>query len=402
MRARLSKQSVSLPAGRPAPAVGGRPGVETPKASEAARRAASRRRVLIYCVVQKADRGGVQAAVLSLADGLRAAGHEVLLAWPDGDATAGEASLPLCVDLAADPRAALASAGRSVRDLWRLARVIGRFGPDVVNIHFPRSQALYFLVLRAAYGYRLVLSFHGSDAYFAAGASRRSLPVLMRGAAGITAVSASVKTALTEMAPGSEGKVEVVRNGIDDAFWAAASGAERDPHHLIAAGRLVPVKGFDVLLEAVAACRGQGLPVRLTLFGDGPEGPALKGQAVRLGLDGAVSFAGHAEPEALRAAYAEAGVFVLSSRSEGLPLALLEAMAAGLVPVCTDAGGVDEVLGAEAWPTVPPDDPAALAGAIEAAVTGWRKEASEAARRRASSFSMRTQHARMSELIEGL
>ena len=362
----------------------------------------ARRRVLIYCIAPKRDRGGVQAAVLALADGLRARGHAVLIAWPDGEAGTGDVRLPLCVDVGLSPTVLAAATVRGARDLFRAARLVARFRPDVVNVHFPRSQALYFAALRPLFGYRLLLSFHGSDALLAEGASGRTLPFLIRQAAGVTAVSAAVGETLTEMAPTAEPRLAVIRNGIDTAFWRVPAQSVRDRHHLVATGRLVPVKGFDILLRAVALCRGAGVPVRLTLFGDGPEAGGLERLASDLGVADHVVFAGHADPHTLRSTYAEAGVFVLSSRSEGLPIALLEAMAAGLVPVCTDVGGVGEVMVSELGRTVPPEDAAALAEAIGSVIGRWDGTGERVASERASAFASDGQHERFSGFVEAL
>jgi glycosyltransferase involved in cell wall biosynthesis len=360
--------------------------------------------VLIYCVAEKADRGGVQNAVMALAAGLKSHGHEVVTAWPDGEESEGEAALPLCVDISLNPLVLIRTAIEGVRGLASLAGLLRRFRPDVVNIHFPGSQALYFLPLRVFYGYRLVLSFHGSDAHFAAGAVRQSLRLTMRRSDRITAVSAAAKRALTAMAPDCEDKIEIIHNGIDYGFWSDGEERERDPYQLVAAGRLVPVKGFGVLLEALARCRLQGLPVRLTLFGDGPEEATLRSLCEELRISDAVTFAGRVDAETLRSVYAQAGVFVLSSFSEGMPLALLEAMAAGLVPVCTAVGGVGEVMTPETGTMVPPDDAEALADAIAAVVQRLEGDdsVSSAAKARASQFSLQAQNARFSELVGGL
>jgi glycosyltransferase involved in cell wall biosynthesis len=346
----------------------------------------------------------VQGVVSGLAEGLRRQGHEVMTAWLDGDEAAGEMGLPLHVDTARNPAALTASARRSVRDLLKVRQVLARFKPDVVNIHFPRSQALYFLALRPFFGYRLLLSFHGSDAHFPNEAVKKILPLLMQRSSAITAVSEASREALRDIAPNCDGKITIIPNGIDFGFWSDAEPRRRNPHELVAAGRLVPVKGFDILLKAVALCCDSGTDVHLTLFGEGLEAEPLRRLAGELGISDRVTFAGHAEPDGLRDHYAEAGIFVLSSRSEGLPLALLEAMAAGLVPVCTEVGGVGEVMTADTGRTVPPCDPALLAEAIQETIEHWSEgsHTRAAAKKRAAAFSSSRQYACFSDLIEKL
>lgn len=127
-------------------------------------------------------------------------------------------------------------------------------------------------------------------------------------------------------------------------------------------GRLTERKGAPVLLEAFAAARqgpSPGGPPLLAFLGDGPERAALQARAAALGLGDAVRFLGFQEDVTryLRAADA----FVLASRVEGLPNALLEAMAVGLAVVATRIGGSLEALGGDRTGLlVPPDDAAAL------------------------------------------
>jgi glycosyltransferase involved in cell wall biosynthesis len=119
-------------------------------------------------------------------------------------------------------------------------------------------------------------------------------------------------------------------------------------------------KGHDVLIDAVARCRAAGLAVEATIVGDGAHRAALAARAA----DG-VTFAGQLPAgAAVRAALDQADVFVLASRAEGLPRALIEAMARGLPGLATRVGGIPELLPEDRL--VPPDDPAALAGAIAA------------------------------------
>jgi glycosyltransferase involved in cell wall biosynthesis len=137
-------------------------------------------------------------------------------------------------------------------------------------------------------------------------------------------------------------RLAVLRNPIDaDAIrariecepvsLARAQWPSAGPH-LLSVGRLSREKGFDLLLEALAHIRQAYPQVSLVIAGVGCEETALKEQCRELGLDCAVRFAGHVDD--LPAYFAAAPVFVLSSRYEGMPNALLEAAAAGL-PIIT-------------------------------------------------------------------
>jgi glycosyltransferase involved in cell wall biosynthesis len=119
---------------------------------------------------------------------------------------------------------------------------------------------------------------------------------------------------------------------------------------LLTVGRLVPSKGYDLLLTAMAALATERPEVRLRIVGDGPSRDALVRQAQRLGVSGVVDFAGAATPDEVRAELARADLFVISSRDEGLPRTLLEATAAGVPVVTTNVGGIPAA--AANWPTV--------------------------------------------------
>jgi glycosyltransferase involved in cell wall biosynthesis len=154
--------------------------------------------------------------------------------------------------------------------------------------------------------------------------------------------------------------------------------------------RLSAQKGVDVLIRATVS---PDWPPELALevVGTGPMEHELRELAASLGVGERVRFLGYAEePEALLSRW---DLFVLPSRYEGAPLALLEALAAGLVVIATRVAGVAGVMGEDSW-TVPVEDPGALAQAVARALDDWPRAVadSEAARRRASrEFSLDTQ-----------
>jgi glycosyltransferase involved in cell wall biosynthesis len=148
------------------------------------------------------------------------------------------------------------------------------------------------------------------------------------------------------------------------AAWRArpSRGTAIDPWQVVAVGSLAqPYKGHDVLIDALARLRSRGLVVDLTLVGAGRLREALAARAAKAGvvlrLPGRVP-AG----QAVRACLDAADVFVLPSRSEGLPRVLLEAMARGLPAIATEVGGVPALLPSERL--VAPGDTEALAAAL--------------------------------------
>ncbi|MFC0810686.1 glycosyltransferase [Paracoccus panacisoli] len=142
--------------------------------------------------------------------------------------------------------------------------------------------------------------------------------------------------------------------------------AEGSAPRLLCVGRLTPQKRPITLLLALARLRRAGVDATLDMVGDGPLGPRLKRLADRLGLGPAVRF--HGRCEDVPARMAQATLLVLPSAFEGLPLVVLEAMAAGLPVVATRIGGTTEALGPDHPWLTPPGDSRALAAALAAAL----------------------------------
>jgi glycosyltransferase involved in cell wall biosynthesis len=185
-----------------------------------------------------------------------------------------------------------------------------------------------------------------------------------------------------------EERLRVIPNPVSPwAFEAAVARATTrvpGPLRLLAAGRLHPVKGFDVLLEALARLPG----ATLALVGEGPARAALEGLARERGVAARVRFAGFVDDPGEH--FAAADAFVLSSRLEGMPLVLAEAMAAGLPVVATRcSAAVERALGdGAAGVLVPAGDAAALAAALAglAADPAARSRLGAAGRARAAAW----------------
>lgn len=180
----------------------------------------------------------------------------------------------------------------------------------------------------------------------------------------IIAVSGAVARELVE-AGFDPRQVVTIPNGIDLRPFAAAGAVRRRPfgYRVGTAARLSPQKGLDVLIEAAARVVRQEPRARFVIGGEGPERPRLEEMIRARGLADRVVLPGFVDD--VPGFLADLDVYVLSSRYEGLPLAVLEAMAAGLPVVATDVGGVREaVVDGQTGVLVPAGDPVALAGAI--------------------------------------
>jgi glycosyltransferase involved in cell wall biosynthesis len=137
---------------------------------------------------------------------------------------------------------------------------------------------------------------------------------------------------------------------------------------LLWVGRMVPVKGLDTLLAACERLKQANGDFQLCLVGDGPLRASLVAEVERRGLTDHVTFVGLVDHAQLGPWFRAADLTVLPSRSEGIPNVLLESLACGTPFVASDVGGIPEIASPTAGRLVPPDDPAALAAALKAAL----------------------------------
>jgi glycosyltransferase involved in cell wall biosynthesis len=153
---------------------------------------------------------------------------------------------------------------------------------------------------------------------------------------------------------------------LDEAAFAVDYPRERQPFEsftIVTIGALdQPYKGTAVLLEAMRELLRAGVVVKLNIVGTGSLLPALQERSRALGVETHVAFVGQLDRDGVRRALDSAQAFVLPSLTEGLPRALLEAMARGLPAIATNVGGIPELLQAECL--VPPKDVGALARKI--------------------------------------
>jgi glycosyltransferase involved in cell wall biosynthesis len=169
--------------------------------------------------------------------------------------------------------------------------------------------------------------------------------------------------------PLSVGISDVVLPEKDPTPSWSPSGHVSGVIRLVMVGSLAQLyKGPDVALRALAACVRDGLDVALTIVGDGKFRRQLERQAARLGLKDRVVFRGQLpQSEAVQAELDRSDLFIMPSRTEGLPRAMIEAMARGLPCIGSAIGGIPELLSPE--DLVPPGDANALARKIREVVT---------------------------------
>jgi glycosyltransferase involved in cell wall biosynthesis len=323
--------------------------------------ATARPRVLL--LITLAEVGGAQSYVAALLPALAERYDVVLAAYGEGPlreaaARAGARFVPLRhVRRPIHPL-------RDLAGLVELRRLMRRERPQIVHASSSKAGVLGRL---AGATTRVPIRFftvHGWAFSAYSGLPSLLYRVADRLMASLTTITICVSE--KELAAGidagtcSAERSVVIHNAVDVAA-APRSHHDRPTPRLIAVGRLKAPKDFVTLIRALAALAGEEFEA--LIVGDGPDRDAVEAEIRNLGLENRVRLAGERDdvPELL----ASSDVFVLSSRSEGLPVSVLEAMAGELPVVASDVGGVAElVVDGETGLLVPPGDEAALGQAL--------------------------------------
>ena len=311
--------------------------------------------------------GGLESVLVGLALGLHRKGTGVTVATvvksdPDGNPVirtlrdGGVSVYPILV-----PHRGYLRERRAVRRLLEAQR------PDIVHTHGYRPDLLDSGIARGM-GIPTVTTIHGSSlmswrtAVYEA-VEYRLLPRFQA----VVAVSRPLVADLRRARVPPE-RIHLVPNAWDGrsqllsrAEARSALGLPGDAFVVGWVGRLIPVKGCDVFLRAVS--RLCDPTVHASIIGSGPQRERLDALAAQNGLAGRVHF--HGCREGAANLFRAFDVWVLSSRSEGTPMVLFEAMAAGVPIVATEVGGVGDVVSQSEACLVRPDDPEALAACLQ-------------------------------------
>lgn len=267
-----------------------------------------------------------------------------------------------------------------VAGAWKTVERLHAARPfDLVDSHFLHPDGFAAVEAGRRLGIPVVLSARGSDAQGHADTPgmrallKRTVATVSR----LIAVSRPIAERLVDLGAPAD-RVTVVPNGIDASLFrpdlAAAEAVRRHvgcrsgDRLILSVGRLERVKGHDVLLSALAIL-GRAVRVRAVIVGEGSERAALEELAHARGIGDRVLFTGSLAHESLPSWYSAADAFSLPSRSEGHPNALVEALACGAPAVASAVGAAGDILSSECGFLVPPEDPAALATALAAALT---------------------------------
>lgn len=252
-----------------------------------------------------------------------------------------------------------------VLSVLRMARFPLQSRPDVVHVHssFGRSfyrNAFYVLFVRYVWRRPVVLHVHGSSFdTFLQPESRvvaRFQSFVLRASSRIVVLSSYWRSVLSERVP--EERITVLPNAVPTDQYEAGTPPERP--HVVFLSNLIERKGVTEFTDAVRILleRPDTPAIDVTVAGSGPLSDRVEALAAEYE---AVSYDGYVDEAEKRRLLASASIYVLPTRAEGLPIAILEAMAAGTAVVSTPVGSIPEVIGEDNGRLVDPGDAQALA-----------------------------------------
>jgi glycosyltransferase involved in cell wall biosynthesis len=237
-----------------------------------------------------------------------------------------------------------------------LKRLVRSHGIELVHAHWILPNGFVASRVRRATGVPYGVTLHGSDIFMAERNAlfRRMASSALEGAAHVTSCSGDLQERLVALAGGDpQGKVQLVANGtdvvpqqVDTSAVRTAHGLAQDDRLVVAVGRLVDKKGFRFLLEATPEILADEPRARIVIGGEGDLEADLKRRARELGIAERVTFTGGLSHPQVLDLIAAADVFVMPSvrdprgNIDGLPIVVLEAMAAGRAIVATSVAGM--------------------------------------------------------------
>ena len=273
---------------------------------------------------------------------------------------------------------------------FRSFRVLRQFKPDVTLAFFGLPSGAVAWLLKALAGIPYVVSLRGGDVpgfrpydfWLYHKIAVPWLHLIWRGAAGVVANSQG----LYDMARAFDARVEIaiIPNGVDvEEFGSPAR--EWSPARLLSVGRVVYQKGYDVAVRALSGLTE--MPWEWKIVGDGPYLQPLKHIVEEAGLESRVRFLGWETTDEVKKQYAAANLFLHPSRHEGMPNAVLEAMASELPVIATRIAGNEElVVDQQTGLLAPVDDVQGLRASLKQLLDGpkEREAMGRAARKRVS------------------
>jgi glycosyltransferase involved in cell wall biosynthesis len=264
----------------------------------------------------------------------------------------------------------LGTLARIVASPFQLAAAFARSGAEILHVNTSLSPKSYwrdliYVAVAKLCGARVVYQVHGGRV---ADLWQPGLRATLRWPDAVVVLARSELDEIRQLVP--QQNVALVPNAIDCAPYLQlrrpAPAQAGVPLRLVHLGRLIRSKGVFEMVEGLSLAQRQGVAAHLVIAGDGPAAAELREAVERLGLAAQVTFAGPTFGEAKVKLLGEADVLVFPTyHREGLPYALLEAMAAGLVPITTRVAAIPDVVTEGVHGLfVPPRDPQAIAQAL--------------------------------------
>lgn len=259
---------------------------------------------------------------------------------------------------------------KSVVVWWRTLGVldlIDAWRPQLIHAHWATYPSTSALMLSEVLGVPYSFTAHAHDIFLEQHLLRKKL---MTAAFAVTISEFNRRFLGERIGYDIQDKLSVVHCGIEIENTPYKESG-RDPRLILAVGRLDEIKGFPVLVDACRQLRDRGISFRCDIIGEGPLRPALEHLIESHGLKTQVRLRGAQPHEEVRNQLYAAGIFVLPSvitrngNMDGIPVALMEAMACGAPVVSTTVSGIPELVenGLSGY-LVPPNDPLALADKI--------------------------------------
>lgn len=255
-------------------------------------------------------------------------------------------------------------AGLFIQTCQRVKRLKLTFKPDLIHLNGVTSSTLFHLRTSDVQPAPVLVRMNHELLPNQIVRSGTLLSETLRSAAWVTCVSSALLGQANRLVPEIAARSSVIYNGLELPSFAPEP-LPFNPPRLLCVGRLVPAKGFDLALTALASIIKTYTGIRMVIAGDGPARPQLEQQAAQLGLTAVVEFLGSVEPEKVLPLINSATLVLIPSRDEGLPTVALEAAFMARPVVATRVGGVMEaVVHQQTGLLVENDDGDGLEGAI--------------------------------------
>jgi len=376
--------------------------------------------ISVMHVITRLTLGGSSENTVSTIEALSRRGYDsTLVLGPESEAaTVEDARRRGCRIVEVAPLGREVHPARDVAAVMALTTLFRRARPTIVHTHTSKAGFVGRLAARLARVPVVIHQPHGHIFYGYWGRGRVALFVALERLAArwtdtLVALTPREVEEHVDRGIGRAAQWAVVPSGVPTARLRAAAptraaararlGLPADAFVIAGVGRLVPIKGFDLLVDALPAIAARVPSARALLIGDGEERAALEARAAALGVGERLSITGAVTD--VEGVLAAADVLAAPSRNEGMGRVLVEAMAIGLPVVGTTVGGIpDVIIDGECGRLVAPDDAAALAAALAelGSDAALRAKLGAAAAPRAEAFSTDVAAAAMGAIYDGL